>query len=124
MKTVTLYEVTAREVALGDSFTLSHQPGAGPRCAMGDGLSLVGVQQMPLGFVWCAGEGRYVVLSPALRHLLEAPILSAAHHEIELQRAELLASLMAGPWWLRVWRALQRAPSAQPPVRPCAAASA
>lgn len=115
MRTATLYEVTAREVEVGDSFTVSHRPGtAGPRCSMGDGLSLLGVQQMPLGFVWCAGEGRYVALSPELREVLEAPILAAAHHEIELQHAELLASMASGPWWLRVWRALRNAPSTKP----------
>lgn len=125
MKTVTLYEVTMREVALGDSFTVSRHSGtAGPRCAMGGGLSLLGVQQMPLGFVWCAGEGRYVALSPQLRAVLEEPILAAARHEIELQRAELLADMASWPWYLRVWRALWRAPSTRPPAGPCAVAPA
>lgn len=115
MKTVTLYEVTAREIAVADSFTLSHSPvTAGPRCAMGNGLSLVGVQQMPIGFIWRAGEGRYVALAPNLRALLEEPILAAAQHEIELERAELLASMAAGPWWWRVWRALRCAPHPPP----------
>lgn len=47
MKTVTLYTVVEQKVELGDGYTLSHSPGDEPRCAIGNGMVLVGVQQMP-----------------------------------------------------------------------------
>ena len=114
MNAVTLYEVAAREVMLGDAFTISRQPGAGPRCSLGTGLVLLGVDQQPLGHVWLVGEGQYAAMSSELRTLLEAPILAAAQREIEMGRVELLRELAAGPWWARVWRALRCAPSAGP----------
>ena len=111
MKTVILYRVIAQEVELGLHFTILRTPGfCEPLHSFGNGEALAGVQQMPLEAVRpciAAGGGQaYIALDPALRELLEAPIRADAAREIERQRVELLAGLAAGPWWLRVWRAL------------------
>lgn len=111
MKTVLLYTVVVHEVEFGDHFTLIRTPGfCEPLHSLGDGNALAGVRQMPLEAVRpCAATGQgdaYIALAPDLRELLEKPVREWAGCEIERQRAELLASLSAGPWWLRVWRAL------------------
>jgi hypothetical protein len=115
MKTVTLYEITSRKVQIADTFTINHKPdSAGPRCAIGAGMSLLGMQQVPMGCVFAVGPDEYAVAQPGVRDVLEKPIIAAAEHDIALQRAELLAGMASGPWWLRVWRALRRPPSAGP----------
>lgn len=112
MRLVTLYRVVAEQVELGDSFAVSRSPGlAGqPVHFVGNGDALVGVHQMhPHAIQPClgaAGEVGYIALAPELRALLEAPIRAEAAQEIARQRAELLAAMRAGPWWARVWRAL------------------
>lgn len=105
MKTATLYTVTAQEVQLTDSFTHPRND-AGPAHFLGTGHALAGVRQQPAGHVFAVGDGRYAVMSPELRQVLEAPILRAAEGDAARRVAEALQELAGRPLLARLWWAL------------------
>jgi hypothetical protein len=118
MKVVTLYTVVTQEVDLGDGYTLSHSPGDEPRCAIGNGMVLVGIPQMPPRSVQrcealADGGEAYLALDPPLRELLEAPLRAELARRLDEYRAAAEREIQrhcGGPWHLRMWRALTYRP--------------
>lgn len=110
MNMATIYEVTARKVGVMDSFTVSRSNFDEPTHVLGNGLTLVGLRQMPARSVQAVvdfdGKTAYVLLPPVLRASLEAPIRAEFDLELELSRVRLLSAMYCEPWYMRMWRAL------------------
>lgn len=120
MTEANLYEFTARKISVMDSFTVSRSNFDEPTHILGNGLTLVGVRQMPARSVQAIadfdGKTAYAVLPPALRASLEAPIRAEFALELELDRDRLLSAMYAEPWYMRMWRALVCRPLAMDPA--------
>ena len=109
MKTIPFYRVIREEVGIAESFTASRSTIDEPMHVTGNGMTLVGVRQAPRGVIQFAlvdGQPAYFEVSLELRAMLEAQL--RAEHLLELvqQRAEIVGSFCAGPWYHRVWLAL------------------
>ncbi len=80
MKTALLYRVVSEKVGVSDSFSVLRSPSIDePRHVLGNGMTLLGVQQMPPRSIQrCesleGGGEAYLALDPPLRELLEAPL--------------------------------------------------
>ena len=113
MKTVTLYEITQREVEQVNGFAFMRSASVrGPACLLDDGDVLLGVEQLPLGHVTVRSDGSYIVLAPELHAILVEPIQAAAKLDIFAGQALAIEYFTGGPWWRRVWRALCKIPPA------------
>ena len=110
MKTIPFYRVIREEVGIADSFTVARSTGIDePVHVTGHGVTLVGVKQAPLGVIQFAvvdGQPAYFEVELALREMLEAQLRAEHLLELAKQRAEIVSSFCAGPWWQRVWLAL------------------
>ena len=116
MKTIPFYRVVREEVGIAESFTASRSTIDEPMHVTGHGATLVGVKQAPRGVIQFAlvdGQPAYFEVELVLREMLEAQL--RAEHALELaqQRAEIVGSFCAGPWWRRVWLALVCGPLAR-----------
>lgn len=106
MTPATLYEITSRPATLADGYTASRNNTPGPRCSIGAGIMLMGVQQHPLGHVFAVGPGEYAVMAPELREVLERPILRAAEDDTARRVAQTMQELAGRPLSARLWWAL------------------
>jgi hypothetical protein len=108
MNTIPLFRVVREDVGIADSFTAARSTRIDePMHVTGQGVTLVGVKQAPHGTIQHAvvdGRSVYFAVEPKLRALLEAPIRA----EYEQRNADALASMQAGPWYARAWRAIRR----------------
>lgn len=115
MKTIPFYRVVREEVGIADSFTASRSTIDEPMHVTGHGVTLVGVKQAPRGVIQFAlvdGQPAYFEVSLELRAMLEAQLRAEHLLELARQRAEIVSSFCAGPWWRRVWLALTCRPLA------------
>ena len=116
MKTIPFYRVVREEVGIADSFTAARSTGIDePMHVTGHGVTLVGVKQAPRGVIQFAlvdGQPAYFEVSLELRAMLEAQLRAEHLLELARQRAEIVSSFCAGPWWRRVWLALTCRPLA------------
>lgn len=110
MNKIPFYRVACEEVGISESFTAARSAGIdGPVHVTGHGVTLVGVPQESRGVIQSIvvdGQPAYFEVSLELRAMLEDQL--RAEHALGLvrQRAEIVSSFCAGPWWMRVWRAL------------------
>jgi hypothetical protein len=110
MNTIPLFRVVREDVGIADSFTAARSTRIDePVHVTGHGVTLVGVKQKQRGVIQFAlvdGQPAYFEVDLKLREMLEAQLRAEHLLELAQQRAEIVSSFAAGPWWRRVWLAL------------------